>query len=215
MNSVFITGGTGYTGSRLIKVLLNKTDFTITALARKESEHKLPAGCRVVIGNALDASSFIDSVTGCDTFIHLIGVAHPGPSKKEQFQSIDLVSIQQSVLAAKQAGVKHFVYISVANYPAKIMQAYQQARAEGETLLIASGIPCSILRPWYIIGPGHWWPLLLKPFYALAKWIPAYKEAATKLDTVTLQQMLAALLKAAAEKPLAVKYYEVKDIKKH
>jgi uncharacterized protein YbjT (DUF2867 family) len=214
MKSVFITGGTGYMGSRLIKTLLKTGSFDITALTRKESEHKLPAGCRVVIGNALDANSFMDSVAGCDIYIHLIGVSHPGPSKKEQFSSIDQVSIQQSVLAAKRAGVKHFVYVSVANYPTKIMQAYQQARADGEALLTTSGIPCCILRPWYVIGPAHWWPLLLKPFYVLAKCIPSFREAAIKLDTVTLKQMLAALVKAVSESPLAIKYYEVENIKK-
>ena len=42
------------------------------------------------------------------------------------------------------------------------------ARAEGEALLRASGIPSTILRPWYVLGPGHRWPLALLPFYWLA-----------------------------------------------
>ncbi len=215
MQTVFITGGTGYMGSRLIKTLQKEGDFQITALARKGSEHKLPAGCKLAVGNALDADSFSESVKGCDIFIHLIGVAHPSPAKKEQFRNIDLVSICQSVKAAKQAGVNHFIYVSVAAYPTKIMLEYQQARATGEVVLTTSGIPCTILRPWYVLGPGHWWPWLLKPLYKLAKWIPAYKEAASKLDTVTLQQMIAVLKKAVTEKNSGIKYYEVADIKKY
>ena len=53
MQTIFITGGTGYIGTRLIKALLKEGDYHIKALARKGSEQKLPAGCEVVEGNAL------------------------------------------------------------------------------------------------------------------------------------------------------------------
>jgi hypothetical protein len=26
-----------------------------------------------------------------------------------------------------------------------------------------SGLNTTILRPWYVLGPGHYWPYLLKP----------------------------------------------------
>src|SRR5437867_1669258 len=95
-NKVFITGGTGYLGSRIIPELI-KNNFEVTALVRKGSESKLPDKCNIVFGNALDRSTYESNISPCETFIHLIGVAHPGPSKKEQFKSIDLVSIQQAV----------------------------------------------------------------------------------------------------------------------
>ena len=50
---VFIAGGTGYIGQRLIPRLLDR-GHEVRALVRPGSERKLPEGCTAVIGNALD-----------------------------------------------------------------------------------------------------------------------------------------------------------------
>ena len=65
---VFITGGTGYMGSRLIPRLLQR-GHQVRALVRKGSENKLPPGCDVVIGDALDQVTFIDKIFPADTFV--------------------------------------------------------------------------------------------------------------------------------------------------
>ena len=53
-----------------------------------------------------------------------------------------------------------------------MMKEYQSVRAEGERMVTESGIPATFVRPWYVLGPGRSWPVLLKPFYALAR-VPA------------------------------------------
>src|ERR1044071_9963134 len=110
---VFITGGTGYIGRRLIPLLIQR-GHRVRALVRKGSEGKLPSGCEVVFGDALDQSTFVKEIQPADTFVQLIGVAHPGPGKEELFRKIDLVSIRESVSAAVAAKIRHFVYVSVA-----------------------------------------------------------------------------------------------------
>ena len=87
--NVFITGGTGYVGRALIPRLLER-GHEVRALVRQGSEQKLAAGCEAVIGNALDASTFAELVRPSDTFVQLVGVPHPSPSKAAEFQSIDL-----------------------------------------------------------------------------------------------------------------------------
>ena len=67
-------------------------------------------------------------------------------------------------------------------------------------LIRESGLPATILRPWYVLGPGHRWPVLLTPLYALAEVLPPTREGARRLGLVTLDQMLAALV-AAVEAP--------------
>lgn len=129
---IFITGGTGYLGRRLIPELL-KRGHHVHALVRTGSEAKLPVGCEAVVGNALEAESFANKIQPADTFVHLVGVPRPSPAKAREFREIDLVSIRASVPAAVKAGVKHFVYLSVAQ-PAPIMKVYQEVRAEGERL---------------------------------------------------------------------------------
>src|SRR5437763_13829230 len=111
MHSIFVTGGTGYIGSRLIP-LLRKGGHQIKALVRAGSENKLPAGATGVAGDALNIDSYLEHVGGSQTFVHLIGVPHPSPAKAKQFHEVDLVSIQVAIKAAGEAGVGHFVYLS-------------------------------------------------------------------------------------------------------
>jgi uncharacterized protein YbjT (DUF2867 family) len=195
---VFVTGATGYMGSRLIRELLAR-GHRVRALVRAGSEKKLPAGAEAVAGDALDATSYQAEVPPCDTFVQLVGVAHPSPAKAAEFRAVDLVSGKAGVAAAKDAGVAHFVYVSVAQ-PAQMMKAYAAARAEVEEALRSSGMNCTILRPWYVLGPGHRWPYVLIPVYWVMGLIPATRESAQRLGLVTIRQMMAALV-AAVENP--------------
>src|SRR5437764_15236226 len=98
--SIFITGGTGYVGSRVIPILLQK-GYDVYALVRQGSKKKLPKGCKIITGNALDGNTFKNNIHPCQTFIQLIGTPHPGPGKKKLFEQIDLVSVRESVSATK------------------------------------------------------------------------------------------------------------------
>jgi uncharacterized protein YbjT (DUF2867 family) len=210
--NVFLTGGTGYMGSRLIPLLVAR-GHKIRALTRKGSENKLPTGCESVIGNALEKDSFAAKVQPSDTFIQLVGVAHPSPSKGEQFRAIDLVSVRASVAAAAEAGIKHFIYVSVAQ-PAPMMKDYLVVRAEGESLLRGSGLNATVLRPWYVLGPGHRWPYALIPAYWICELIPATREGARRLGLVTLNQMLATLVCAVENPATGMRIIEVPEIRK-
>ena len=52
----FITGGTGYLGRPLIARLLER-GHSVRALARTDSENRLPAGSHPVSGNALESGT--------------------------------------------------------------------------------------------------------------------------------------------------------------
>jgi uncharacterized protein YbjT (DUF2867 family) len=198
MKPVFVTGGTGYVGRPLIEALLTR-GHSVHALTRPASTGKLPPGARAVIGNALDAETFASAIPSAATFVHLIGTPHPNPSKAEEFRRVDLASIQAAVTAAQRAAVEHFVYISVA-HPAPVMRAYIAVRQEGEALVRSSGIRATILRPWYILGPGHRWPYALLPLYAILRSFPATREGAERLGLVTRGAMIATLVKAIEER---------------
>jgi uncharacterized protein YbjT (DUF2867 family) len=168
---IFITGGTGYMGSRLIP-LLAAHGHEVVALIRPGSELKPPVAvvarmlpgpgtrreyrsiCTPVVGDALDGASYERHIAGCDTFIQLVGVAHPSPAKAKEFVALDQRSGLEAIRAAQRAGVAHFIYVSVA-HPAPAMHAYIAARSACEAELEASGLNATILRPWYVLGPGH------------------------------------------------------------
>ncbi len=209
---VFITGGTGYMGQRLIPRLLQR-GHEVRALVRPGSEKKLPVGCIAVVGNALDGVSYAQNVAPSDTFVQLVGVAHPSPAKAAEFRHIDLPAGLGAVTAAKTAGIHHFVYVSVA-HPAPMMHPYIAVRTECEEAIKAAGLNATVLRPWYVLGPGHRWPYLLLPLYKLAEWVPATREGALRLGLVTLEQMLNALTCAVETPVTGIRVVGVPQIRK-
>ena len=209
---VFVAGGTGYVGSRLIPRLLAR-GHRVRALARRGSESKIPKGCEIVFGDALNGSTFASRVAGCDTYLQLVGVSHPSPAKAAQFRAVDLVSAKTSAAAARDAGVAHFVYVSVAQ-PAPAMKAYVEIRAEAEAYIRSLELPATFLRPWYVLGPGHRWPYLILPGYWIAERLPWTRDAARRLGLVTLAQMVSALV-AAVESPAGgTRVVEVPEIRR-
>jgi len=208
---VFVSGATGYVGSCLIPLLLTR-GHRVTALTRQESRHKLPEGCEVAIGDALDGASYRHLLNGADTFVQLVGVAHPGPAKTRQFVEIDLKSALEAIGVASGAAVSHFVYVSVA-HPAPVMKAYIDVRSQCEQSLKESGLNSTILRPWYVLGPGHRWPYLLIPFYKIAEAWPSTRPSARRLGLVTLPQMVNALAHAVDSPPEGIRILEVPEIR--
>jgi uncharacterized protein YbjT (DUF2867 family) len=199
---VFVTGGTGYVGRPLIARLLER-GHEVRALVRPGSEKKLPARCQAILGDALDGNSYASQIAPADTFVQLVGVAHSNPSKAAEFRNVDLASGRSAIKAARSAGVKHFIYVSVAQ-PAPVMKAYIHVRSECEAMIRQSGMNATILRPWYVLGPGHRWPYLL---------LPATRAGAERLGLVTLEQMVRALASAVENPAQGVTIVEVPQIR--
>lgn len=194
---MFVTGGTGFIGRHLIPLLLERS-HQIRALVRPGSESKLPAGCLEVRGNPLEGKSFVSRIDPADTFIHLVGVTHPSPARAHEFRVVDLTSLCASVSAASESGIQNFVYVSVAQ-PAPVMREYSEVRREAEAVIRSSGLNATVLRPWYVLGPGRTWPAFLKPVYWVADRIPVISRGSKRLGLVTIDQMTAALVRSVEE----------------
>jgi uncharacterized protein YbjT (DUF2867 family) len=209
---VVVIGGTGYLGSRLIPRLIER-GHPVTAVVRSGSRAIAAQGCRIVQADPLDAASLTPHLHAGDTVVQLVGVPKPAPWKGPEFRTVDLVAGRASIDAAQGAGVEHFVYVSVA-HPAPIMKNYIAVRRECEDRLQAGRLHATILRPWYILGPGHWWPLVLQPGYRLMEMIPSTQDAARRLGLVTIHDMLTALVWSIEHPPESIRVIEVPEIRR-
>lgn len=209
---IFVTGASGYIGNALIPELVAR-GHSVIALMRDPTRFAFAHCCQVVVGNPLDASSYIPHAGPVDTLIHLVGTRKPAPWKHSQFQAVDWVSIQEATQAALAWQVGHFLYLSVA-HPVPVMRSYQAVRRAGEDLLRAKGIRASCFRPWYVLGPGHRWPMLLAPLQALlGRWSsdqPLYQN--TRL--IHLSELIDAMLFALDHPPEQHAIFDIQTIQK-
>jgi len=209
---VVVTGGTGYIGQRLVSHLASR-GHRVRVLARRSALGRVPAAATAIDGDALDAASVASALRPGDTIVHLVGTPHPNPRKAAQFERVDLASIVATTTAARQVAPAHLIYVSVA-HPAPVMQAYIAVRTRGEAAVTAIGCPATIVRPWYVLGPGHWWPVALIPVYAIARAIPKTREGAIRLGLVTVSDMVWTLIGAVEHPPAAgVQMFNVPEIK--
>jgi uncharacterized protein YbjT (DUF2867 family) len=198
-------------GQKLITRLMVR-GHEVRALVRPGSEKRLPPGCRAVVADALDGDSYVHQIAPADTFVQLVGVAHPSPAKAAEFRSVDLPSGLGAIEAARSAGIRHFVYLSVA-HPAPMMRAYIAVRSECEAAIKTAGLNATILRPWYVLGPGHRWPYFLLPIYKIAELLPSTRDGAQRLGLVTLEQMTCALTVAVENPVQGIRVMTVPEIR--
>ncbi len=206
---ILITGGTGYIGKHLIPLLIAR-GHRVRVLARAASASRVAAGATTVIGDALNADAIAGALRAGDTVIHLVGTPHPSPSKADQFDRVDLMSIRCTVEAAKRVGIAQLIYVSVAQ-PAPVMAHYLWVRSLGETMIREAELTASIVRPWYVLGPGRWWPKAILPLYALAELFPPTRVSAERLGLVTIEQFVTAMV-SAVENPPPAKQRRIIDV---
>ena len=211
MARVLISGATGFLGRELAAALVSG-GHQVRALIRAGSESRAPAGCQVVTGDPFDSALYRRLLTSADTLVHLVGVSHPSPARAALFRSVDLPAAEAAVNGARDSAVRHFVYVSVA-HPAPVMKEYIAVRSRVEELIRAAGLNATILRPWYVLGPGRRWPLLLAPLYWTLGALPVTRDSARRLGLVRLSQMIRTMALTVEQPPAGVRVLEVPQIR--
>lgn len=196
---VVVTGATGYLGRTLSERLVTR-GHTVVAVVRRGAAARAPSGTTPVEADALSADQVAATLRRGDALVHLVGTPRPSPIKGAEFRAVDLPSIEASTRAAREVGIGHLVYVSVA-HPAPIMRDYIAVRRRGEALVAATDIAATVLRPWYVLGPGHRWPYVLVPMYWMAHVWPPARASARRLGLVTHEQMLNALVWSVEHPP--------------
>jgi uncharacterized protein (TIGR01777 family) len=70
---VFVTGGTGMVGSRIVPLLLRRNDTVLLLTRRPESARQQFGGCTIVEGDPGVPGPWMDAVADCDAVLHLAG----------------------------------------------------------------------------------------------------------------------------------------------
>ena len=152
--SVFVTGGAGFVGRRLLEALA-RTGCRVVALDRSgKLRDQTPQGCEVVNGDLFDPASYREALATCDTVVHL--AAATGNASREQHFHVNAEGARVLVDEARRAGTTRFLFVSsiAVSFPNLEGYHYAQAKARAEAIVRESHLPFLIVRPTMILGPG-------------------------------------------------------------
>jgi NAD(P)-dependent dehydrogenase (short-subunit alcohol dehydrogenase family) len=169
----FVTGGTGFVGSRLVRRIVERGD-DVVALVRSPASANLP-GAALVEGDLSDRDRLARGLAGCDAAFHLAADYRLGIRRSERAGMWDTnVTGTENVLdAAIDEGVGRIVYVSTVNAfgntrgrvvdegyerpPNDYISAYDETKHlahRAAEARIAAGAPILIAQPGVVYGPG-------------------------------------------------------------
>jgi len=173
VTSVFVTGGSGFIGGRLIE-RLKHDGHSVHALARSEASaaRVRERGAEPVMGDLSDVSAMTNGATGCELAFH--AAAHLGDwGTREEFEHDNVQGTENALRACTEAGVRRFVHVGteaalLAGEPLVQVDEtaplrpdspalYSSTKARAEQLVLAAnreGFETVVIRPRFVWGRG-------------------------------------------------------------
>ena len=173
MKIAFVTGGTGFIGSRLI-VLLVQRGVEVRALARSQAgmEKVRALGAVPVRGDVTDSQSMQEALRGCDVVFHVASMYEIGLRYTAQMEKVNVEGVRNVIETAWKAGVPKIVFTSTIGvfgdthgrlvdetyeYKGDFITVYERTKwtAHYQVVLplIKQGAPVIIVMPSAVFGP--------------------------------------------------------------
>lgn len=172
---VFVTGGTGFIGGHVVRMLRERGDEVVALVRNPERAASLrELGARLVEGDLSDRARIAHAMAGCDAAIHGAAIYEVGipKSKRAPMYEANVEGTRNVLGAALDAGIPRVVYVSTigafGNTKGEVVDErydhpgsgftsyYEETKYEAHQIakgLIADGLPCVIVQPGGVYGP--------------------------------------------------------------
>jgi dihydroflavonol-4-reductase len=172
---VFVTGGSGFLGTALVRALVARGD-EVRALARSDAAAGVlrELGAEPAGGDLRDEGALAAGMRGCELAFHVAGVNVLCPTDRAALFAANVEGARAAVRAAARAGVGRLVHTSSAatlgeahgtvgreDSPHRgwYLSAYEQSKTEGERAALevarAEGVDLVCVNPSSVQGPGR------------------------------------------------------------
>jgi nucleoside-diphosphate-sugar epimerase len=235
---MLVTGGTGFTGSALVKRLISRGNEVIVLDNQKGIMHdELEAlGAKISIGSIADKELVTKCVAGCDVIFHLAAAFRKVNLPKSVYYDTNVTAMRQLLEICKAENVKKVVYCSTQGVhgnvdnppgdestPIEPEDYYQVTKYQGEEVaqeFIKDGMDITTLRPTAIYGPGDPGRFLMLFKRVKSGMFPFFGKGEALYHPLYIENFVDAF-ELAAEKPEGKgqvyliadeKYYHIKEI---
>ena len=171
MKKTLVTGGSGFLGSNIVHMLLNK-GISVRSLQRSDSPDLRKLGVDIIRGNISHQTTVIDAAQDCDVVFHVAAKTGVWGNYDDYYQC-NVIGTKNVIDACKTHNIKKLIYTSSpsvvfsgddeeninesAPYPEHFLTAYQKTKALAEQMVLeANGgdLTTVALRPHLIWGSG-------------------------------------------------------------
>lgn len=170
MTASLVTGASGFVGSHLVRRLVGRGDRVVATDVRGRADLPVPVSC----ADVTDAAALGSLVAGMDVVFHAASLVQTSRAGADRVWAVNLGGTRALLVAARDAGVKRFVYVSSASvvyegrdiegvdesapYARGSLAPYADSKIAAEKEVRAADAPgamrtCAI-RPHVIFGPG-------------------------------------------------------------
>jgi dihydroflavonol-4-reductase len=172
---IFLTGGTGFIGSEVARRLRARGD-EVRALVRDPARaaELENIGCTLAMGDVGDQTAIREAMKDSDGVIHCAGMYVVGiaKSRRPEMYAANVTGTENVLGAALEQGIKKVVYISTVNafgntegrvvdeshlHSEKYVSYYDETKHLAHKVareMIDRGLPCVIVQPGGVYGPG-------------------------------------------------------------
>lgn len=158
--TVAVTGAGGYVARRLRERLSRAGAHTVCVSRRRL--HRLFPAERHVLTDAYSADDLAAALEGCSALVHLAGSGRVGPDGAPYCETNGAVAARAAAAcdkAASAAGrggrrMERIVYLSGLGVSASPTTSYFASKLSAERALASSAVPCTVMRPSFIVGRG-------------------------------------------------------------
>ncbi len=211
---ILVAGGTGFLGSAIVRELAGRGERVVVMSHRPDRAREKFPGLDVEVreGDARDAVSLRRAVEGVDTVISAMQFPNfpvENPKKDYTFYAVDARGNERLVAAAKDAGVRSYVYLSGSGAAPDAKQHWFRAKWEAEQAIIDSGLRYSIFRPSWVYGPGDRSLNQFVRFARMLPFVPVIGDGKQQMQPVFYQDVVRCVTDSLTKEGAADQIFEI------